>query len=122
MSIFYIEIDNYETEFVKSNKQSAKYDWYLMIIIEMLYVTELGYWFYTYTVHISKIVIDTHADISLLFTITICWSGISRCRESIVYIKPEESSLFIGTDDIDSYLPFWLDRKGEIRKDEQLMI
>ena len=55
-SIFYIEIDNYVTEFVKSNKQSAKYDWYLMIIIQISFITELGYWFYADTVHISKIV------------------------------------------------------------------
>ena len=55
-SIFYIEIDNYVTEFVKSNKKSAKYDWYLMIIIQISFITELGYWFYTDTVHISKIV------------------------------------------------------------------
>ena len=39
-----------------------------------------------------------------------------------MYIEPQESSLFIGTDDIDNYLPFWLDRKDEIRKEEQLMI
>ena len=67
-------------------------------------------------------VIDTHADISLLFTVSICWSAISRRRVSIMCIKPKESYLFLGTDDIDSYLPFWLDRKDEIRKEEQLMI
>ena len=39
-----------------------------------------------------------------------------------MYIKPQESYSFIGTDDIDSYLHFWLDRKDEIRKEEQLMI
>ena len=39
-----------------------------------------------------------------------------------MYIKPQESYLFMGTDDIDSYLPFWLDRKDKIRKEEQLMI
>ena len=39
-----------------------------------------------------------------------------------MYIEPQESSLFIGTDDIDNYLPFWLDRKDEIRKEERLMI
>ena len=39
-----------------------------------------------------------------------------------MYIEPQESSLFIGTDDIDGYLPFWLDRKDEIRNKEQLMI
>ena len=131
-SIFFIEIDNCVTEFVKSNKQSAKYDWCLMIIIQISFNTELGYWFYTDTVHvhISKIVwivtlitvIDTHADISLLFTILICRSVISRCRESIVCIKPQESYLFIGTDDIDSYLPIWLDRKDKIRKEERSMI
>ena len=54
-SIFYIEIDNYVTEFVKSNKQSAKYDWCLMIIIQISFITELGYWFYTNTVHISSL-------------------------------------------------------------------
>ena len=39
-----------------------------------------------------------------------------------MYIKPQESSLFIGTNNIDNYLPIWLDRKDEIRKEEQLMI
>ena len=34
----------------------------------------------------------------------------------------QESSLFIGTDDTGSYLSFRLDRKDEIRKEEQLMI
>ena len=39
-----------------------------------------------------------------------------------MYIEAQESSLFIGTGDIDSYLPLWLDRRDEIRKEEQLMI
>ena len=50
--LFFSEIDNY----VKSNKKSAKYDWYLMIIIQISFNTELRYWFYTNTFHISKIV------------------------------------------------------------------
>ena len=37
-------------------------------------------------------------------------------------VEPQEGSLFIGTDDIDSYLPLWLGRKDEIRKEEQLMM
>ena len=37
-------------------------------------------------------------------------------------IMPQESSLFVGTDDIDTHLPVWLGRKDEIRKDEQLMM
>ena len=39
-----------------------------------------------------------------------------------MYIEPQESSLFKGTDDTGSYLSFRLDRKDEIRKEEQLMI
>ena len=37
-------------------------------------------------------------------------------------VERQEGSLFIGTDDIDSYLRLWLDRKDEIRKEEQLMM
>ena len=37
-------------------------------------------------------------------------------------VEPQGGSLFIGTDDIDSYLPLWLGRKDEIRKEEQLMM
>ena len=33
-----------------------------------------------------------------------------------MYIKPEESSLFIGTDDIDSYLPLLARQKRRDKK------
>ena len=39
-----------------------------------------------------------------------------------MYIEPQESSLFVGTDDIDTHLPLWLGRTDEIKKDELLMM
>ena len=38
MSIFYAKIDNKITRSDKSNRQSAKYDWYLMIIIQISFI------------------------------------------------------------------------------------
>lgn len=40
----------------------------------------------------------------------------------MMYINSQESSSLMGTDDFDSYLPFRLGRKDEIRKDEKLMM
>ena len=144
MSIFYAKIDNNITRSDKSNQQSAKYDWYVMIIIQISFIlkkkpffTEPRYWdiFYTNT-NVSKsldsntitvtAITDCHwytpKYFLTLFTMSICWSVIRWCRESLMYIEPQESSSFIGTDDIDTHLPVWLGRKDEIRKDEQLMM
>ena len=38
MSIFYAKIDNNITRSDKSNQQSAKYDWYVMIIIQISFI------------------------------------------------------------------------------------
>ena len=63
MSIFYAKIDNNITRSDKSNQQSAKYDWYVMIIIQISFIlkkkpffTEPRYWDIFYTNTISKIV------------------------------------------------------------------
>ncbi|PFX12244.1 hypothetical protein AWC38_SpisGene23830 [Stylophora pistillata] len=40
---------------------------------------------------------------------------------ALVLLIARHGQLSHGTDDIDSYLPFWLDRKDDMRKDEQLI-